>query len=471
MDIKKTVIENELIKREDFVKKIKKIYFVDLSDYITSAIAKLCALDGFIVSGYCEYLGVEAKKDFQKVGISVHKDHSPDKVKKCDLVVKSTDYPLNSPEIMAAGEAGIPVVSEYKILGNAMNVFRKIAGVMGTRGKSSMISMVIHVLLENEKSPSFICGSEIYESDKNFSLQNKDFFIYELNDNSNDIFETRPDIAVFLNMEYDNTDFYDGVQTMKKTYKRFGNIPFEKAGERGLVIYNKDDVNLDSITYDGTVKTYGINNPDATYNATEVTEKNGYYKFEILNDHLESLGIIKLNVPGKHHIYNALAAFAICRELGLEDGNICSSLSSYAGVKRKFEFIGRSENGVPVYLDYAHNPKEIENTITTLRQMTEGKITVIYEPNSYRRLRDLYSSYIQALNNADMVIMLDVNSPYERETYGLSTNDMSSEMKRAFYSPSYGSASAIARSFTSGGDVILVIGEGEIYKVTEMIME
>ena len=471
MEESNRIIENALFNKEDFKTKIKRVYFTDLNDNINSAIAKLCSHDGFIVHGYFKHLTDDKRKEFNKYNIGVYTEHLSDRVKKSDLVIKSTGFPDNSEEIITAKEEGIPIISEYDILGRIMQIFKRSVGIIGAVGKSSVMAMILHVLFENKESPSYISGADIFDNDTNFVLNSKNYFLFEAMDNNYDILKTTPDVALLLNMDYDHTDVHDSVESKKETYRKFANIPYEKNGENGLVIYNLDDENLSSIEYNCKSITFGIENQNATYRAKDIVNKDGYYRFAIYNENDENLGTVKLEVPGKYNVYNALAAFSVCIEHGLSCDVICSSLSNFAGIRRRFEYFKRSANGASIYIDYSHHPKEIASVIKTLREMTKGYITIVFEPTSYKRLNDLYSEFVSSLALADTVILLDIHSQFESETYGLSSEDMANKMKKTFYAPSYEGAAAIAKSFAFSGDVIVVMGDGDVFMVADMMAE
>ena len=449
-------------------KKIEGIYFIDVGESKISALCEICHFSGYNVCGYTNESN-EFTKLLIKNGIKIYQDINEDEIKQCSILVCSSELPSTHPIIDIALDNGLTIFTEGEMLGVVMETFASRIGVAGTHGKTSVISMISHIFMSAGRDYSVICDSVIEDLKANFRItESRDIIVYEANDYKEDFLSTSPSVCVMLNLEYDHTDYYDSLQSMKKAYEKFGNLPFDNDEPSGFIIANGDDENIMGAvaSIEHTIIKYGINGENLAYRAINLQEKNGYYKFDIQTDNTIE-GPVKLKVPGLFNVYNALAAIAVAETKGIYISSACQYLSNFDNIKGRFEHVMKNEYGIDIYTDYSHHPKEIESVINAAKLITKGKVIVIYEPHSFRRTRDLYTRYINALSLADTAILLDIKSEYEMDTFGVSSEDMSNRIKGAFYALNYESAATLAKNLATFGDIIILMGEGNIKKMVD----
>jgi UDP-N-acetylmuramate--alanine ligase len=302
-----------------------------------------------------------------------------------------------------------------------------------------------------------------------FRFGDGNVFVYEACEYKNSFLHTNPTISVLLNIDYDHADFFKSIEDVTKSFGEFSQLPYKNNEKNPLAILNVDDERLLDISKDLPLSvTFGIYNRDADYLAVNLVEKNGYYTFDILKNGLQE-ETIELTVPGKHNIYNALAAYAVADACGVGQEEAKDALEDFEGTKRRFEYVG-SYSGANVYIDYAHHPSEIEAVIKTARTMTKKRVIVVFEPHTYSRTKSLYEDFIRVLSEADSVILTDIYPARETDDLGMSSEKMSMDINGACYAPVYDSAVSVVRTESEKGDIILVLGAGSIYKVGKMIV-
>lgn len=444
------------------------LYFIDIGESKASALAEICHFSGYSVVGFSKESNVFTNL-LHKNGVTIYDEIREKDVASCSILVCTNDIPITHQIIDIATKNKMTILTEGEMLGCVMKEFASRIGIAGTHGKTSVISMISHIFLSANRDFSVLCDSIIEDLKANFRITNsRELIVYEANESREGFLYTYPSICVLLNLEYDHTDYYDSMLTLKKAYEKFGELPFENDEPAGFLVVNGDDKNVLDVVEDNphTIIKYGIYGEDLAYKAINLQEKNGFYKFDIKTDNTIE-GPVRLKVPGLYNVYNALAAIAIAETKGVYISSACQYISNFDNIKGRFELVRISEYGVSIYTDYSHHPKEIESVINTAKEMTDGKVIVIYEPHLFRRTRDLYNSYINALSLADTAILLDIKTEYETDTFGISSSDMAAKIKGAFYALNYESAAFLAKDLTSNGDIIILMGEGNIVKMVQ----
>lgn len=448
----------------------KKLFFVGIGGISMSSLAFACKKAGYAVAGSDRDASPMTKK-LSETKITVYIGHDAKNIDGSDAVIYTGAIADDNPEISAAREKGLPVIYRADLLGWLMQKFRRRIGVAGMHGKSTTTSMIAHVFISAGADPTVMNGAETEEMNGAYRIgKSNDNFIFEACEYKDSFLDMFPSISVLLNIDVDHTDYFSGIEQIRASFEKFASIPFSSGTEEPLVIACGDDENTLNIAARSLRDvTFGINNTDCDYLATKITEKRGCYSFEILKDG-EPEGKVTLKVPGYHNIYNALAAFAASDASGIPCDKICSALSDFEGTLRRFEYKG-SRDGVSVYIDYAHHPREITAVISTAKKVAAGgKVIVLFEPHTYSRTAEHFDAFVSALSEADNVILLDIYAARETNTFGVSSSQLADAIPGACYAPSYESAASIASTFADDGDIILILGAGPIYKIADMIV-
>ncbi len=179
---------------------------------------------------------------------------------------------------------------------------------------------------------------------------------------------------------------------------------------------------------------------------------------------------ISLSVPDKHNIYNALAAFIVCVQIGVSADEIELALKSFTGVHRRFEILGKF-GGITVADDFAHHPTEIETTLTAAMKMNFNKVIVIFQPHNFSRTSMLLDEFASVLSIADEMILTEIYATREVNTYNVSSEDLAQKINSCKYIKTFEEICEYVVKNACNGDLILAMGAGDIYKCANMIMQ
>ena len=176
-----------------------------------------------------------------------------------------------------------------------------------------------------------------------------------------------------------------------------------------------------------------------------------------------------------HNVLNAAAARAAADFVGVESVVAREALTNFKGTWRRFEYKGEL-NGAPVYDDYGHHPTEIRATVRGARDKYPGKkVTLAFQPHTYSRLHELFEDFAEALDEADEVYLAPAYAAREENVYGTSSEKLAARAQERGHKKvvAYDSLEEIAGALkvsASGDSVVLIMGAGDIPKLTAMIL-
>lgn len=449
--------------------KIKKLFFVGIGGAGMCGLAEVLHNLGFQVRGSDSVRG--AVTDYLSgLGIGVYDGHASDNLEDAEVVVISSAIAEDNPEVVAARRRGLPIIKRAEMLGELMRLKFSI-GVAGTHGKTTTTSMIGRILQRAEFHPTIIVGGIVSELGMGAALGSGDYLVAEADEYDRSFLAMYPSLAVITNLEADHLDCYDDMDDLKKSFLSFMNrVPFY-----GSVVLNADDNNLATMT-DSLVRphvTFGFG-ANADYRATDIKTGEGRSQF-VVSHHEAPLGEIKINVPGRHNIANALAAVAACRELEVPFEAIADALLKFQTVARRFELIGEA-NDILLFDDYAHHPTEIRATLEMVRENYNRRLIVVFQPHLYTRTRDFANEFAEALSGADICILTDIYPAREQPIEGV-TSELIKELAekkgaRSFeYVGTKDHAPGHVLKITRPGDLIITMGAGSITHVTEEILK
>lgn len=446
----------------------KKLFFVGIGGISMSSLALACRALGYKVAG-SDRTPSEMTEKLIGNKIKVTIGHDAGNISGYDAVVYTGAISDDNPELCAAREKNIPIIYRADLLGWLMLKYRRRIGVSGMHGKSTTTSMIAHVFLSAGEDPTVMIGAETKEMDGAFRFGEGGDFIFEACEYKDSFLDMFPTIAVILNIDLDHTDYFPDIDAICDSFGKFARLPFDSDAEMPMLIACGDDGRVMKIaTRSPRDVTFGITNTDCDYLARNITEKNGYYSFDVVHDG-EPEGRVSLKIPGIHNIYDALAAYAACDVCGIPYDKICSALSDFEGVKRRFEYKG-SCDGASVYIDYAHHPTEIEAAVSAAKKVGKGgRVITLFEPHTFSRTRDHLAEFVETLSKSDLVIMLDIYAAREINTTGITSSMIADMIPGAMYAPDYDGAAALVRTFAEDGDIVLILGAGTIYQIADKL--
>ena len=445
--------------------KTLKYHFVGIGGIGMSGLARLAISQGADVSG-SDKSDSHILAELRALGATVSVGHSGENVP-LDAIVVTTDAVKGAnPEVDAAHARGQEAIRRSELLGRMMDRHEGIA-IAGTHGKTSTTAMAACVMLNGGLDPSVVVGGEALGAERTAHAGSGRYFLAEACEAYGSFMHLAPHIAVVTNVEADHLDFHGSFDHIRAAFRQFtGRIT-----EGGVLIANADNVESALLAQDCTCRavTYGLNAGD--WRAVNLAFEGMCSDFDVFHCG-ERVAHVHLAAPGEYNVSNALAAFVVGVEVGLAAQAIADALGRYRGVGRRFELLGES-NGVRVYDDYAHHPTEIRVTLAAARRAFSGRIVAAFQPHLYSRTRDFLDDFIAAFDDADAVIVTEVYKSREEPIPGVSGQAIVDGIlrrapgKTVQFVADKGGVPAAARSLAKAGDVLLVMGAGDIREAGE----
>ena len=427
-----------------------------------SAIAQILRERGTEISGSDQKESAVTDR-LRSIGIRIDIGHDAKNVEGATLIVYSAAISPENPERQAGERLGIPSVERSEMLGRLMDDFRHRVAISGTHGKTTTTSMASLILMEAELDPTVLIGGDLDGLGGNAHAGNGDIFITEACEAFSSFLDLRPSISVVTNIDEDHMEHYKSLQGIIEAFRQF----LSQTDPAGLLVLCKDDENVQNLLPELSsrrVVTYSVREPaDLTAENIKLAANASYD----LVQNGKNLGRISLGLPGLQYVANSLAAAAIGFELGATFKQICAGLGRYKGTERRFEILGTSR-GVTVIDDYAHHPKEIRATIEGARSAYSGRIIAVFQPHLYSRTQFFLKDFANALSLADLAIITEIYPSREKPIEGITGKLIVQEMDgRAEFVANKKDVPARAEEIVRAGDVVLVMGAGDIREEAE----
>ena len=448
-------------------KTFRRIHMVGIGGYGMSGIAEVLHNLGFYVTGS------DIKKSkitirLENLGITVRYGHSPENVHDAQVVVYSSAIRRENPELVEARKLKIPTIPRAEMLAELMRMKYSIA-VSGAHGKTTTTWMIGTLLTKAGLSPTVVVGGRIRGLDTGAILGKSEYMVVEADESDASFLKLFPTLAVVTNIDKEHLDYYGNFVNLLHAFLEFiERTPFYGAG-----ILNIDNHYTKDIANEATKRTitYGFSR-DAMFRVNNPVQE-GLTTHGNLIVHGESMGLIKVSMPGIHNLQNALASVAVAHELGVNIREAKDYLSDFSGVHRRFEIKGK-RNGVTVVDDYGHHPTEISRVLESAREFwRDGKIIVVFQPHRYTRVSRLYREFAQSLLKADKIIVLPIypagEDPMEGIDEGLILQWLKNSGKKNLYHVhSIDEAVEQLDLIVDNGDLVITLGAGDVYKVGEL---
>ena len=451
----------------------KNLFFAGIGGVSMNSLAKISHLRGHKVSGY-DRSPSEITHALEDMGITVYYESDAAHVLDCDALIYTVAMPETTPEYAYAKEHGIPLISRADFLGYIMTGYKHRLGISGTHGKSSTTGMVARVLSSAGCDPTVFNGAILKDSGSVDMIGGDDFFVFEACEYMDSFLDFNPTSAVVLNLELDHVDYFHSIEQIRDSFAKFMAI----TGEDGYAIINLDCENsvLAANNYVGKKITYSRVSDTADYYSANEAITDGYPEFDVVSQG-EALAHVKLKVTGEHNISNALASFALCHVHGVDADKIACGLSAYDGIGRRMEKICKTSAGADVYTDYAHHPTEIATTLAGARGICKGKLHVVFQPHTFSHTAELFDDFVTSLSGcgADEITLCEIYPARETNIYGISSAMLSDKIVAAnckcHVAHDFSDAAEYADSVSGAGDMIIVMGAGDVIEVAKKFSE
>ncbi len=449
---------------------MKHFHLVGIGGAGLSAIARVLLESGQLVSGSDEQ-ETEFTARLRASGVRIFIGHAAQNIVGAELVLVSSAVASANPEVVAAVQAGLPVVKRQDFVGGMM-AERVGLAIAGTHGKTTTAALTAYLLSRAGQQPSFIVGGLISDLDTNARHGTGLPFVVEADEYDRMFLGLRPTVAVVTNVEHDHPDCYPTFAEMQAAFDEFAAL----VPAQGVLIVCNDDAGARALAQSarkrGTrVVTYGLQTV-ADWRA-ELLQPNSAGGCDFLVSHAgRELGLARTRLAGDHNVCNALAALAAVDYCGVPFATALPALRAFRGVGRRFEVKGEV-HGITVVDDYAHHPTEIRATLASARQRFPGRpLWAMFQPHTYSRTRALMANFASSFGDADHVVVSDIYSAREASDAALSSADLIGAMQHAD-AQYVGGLEAAAHTLAQRmrpGDVLLTLGAGTSHKVGELVL-
>ncbi|HVA38033.1 MAG TPA: UDP-N-acetylmuramate--L-alanine ligase [Candidatus Dormibacteraeota bacterium] len=390
------------------------VHFVGIGGIGMSALARVLLAQGVAVSG-SDLSESTRLCQLRELGARTFVGHAAENVAQARRLVVSSAIAPENPEVRAARDRGIPIVTRGVLLAEMMEGRYGIA-IAGTHGKTTTTTMVAAVLEAGGLDPTVLVGGEIVGRGVNAKLGGGEYLVAESDESDGSFLELRPRIAVITNIENDHLAHYGTFEALAAAFGRFA----ELLPDDGLAVIGVDcpeTARLARVARRARTLTTGLD-PAAELTISGLEQGGDGSRFvAVLRG--RTLGEIALSLPGVHNVANALHAVAVGLELAIPFEQIARGLAEFRGVRRRFDVLYRSED-VAVVDDYAHHPTAVATTIAAARQYWPGRVIAAFQPHRYTRTAYLIDDFARALVGADEVVVADVYSAGEDPVPGVS---------------------------------------------------
>ena len=459
------------------------VFFIGVGGVMMSSLALLTHRAGHPTAG-SDRAYTAITRRLEDEGIAVFYDHTAENIPEgCGLVVYTVAISPDNPEYVAARERNIPCVSRADYLGALMTDYVRRVGIAGMHGKSTCTSICAQILLDAAVDPTILSGASYAPMGGAYRLgDSKEHFLFEACEYMDSFLDFNPTVAVLLGAELEHVDYFKSMEQIIGSFARFAAL----TGSEGVTVVNADDKNIMESARraleggkTGRIVTFSAAGKEtADLYARNIRSDSGFPCFELVA-HGMIRGEVSMSVPGRHQIINALAAAAAMEVCGIPWEAILSGLSHYIGAGRRMERKGEI-NGAAVYDDYGHHPTEVKATLEGAKtlctaEQADGRLVCVFQPHTYSRTANLYPQFLAAFDAADKVLLLDIYAAREINTYGVSSEGMAADINaatpgKALYCPTPAEAAEAIRTIARRGDSVVVMGAGDVTRVTDLLL-
>ena len=468
-----------------------------------SAVAQMAMQGGATVSG-CDAGESATTRMLEDLGIAVQIGHSPDHLRNADALIyvpAVVAYNPNNPELLAAKESGMPVMTWQEMMGRWMEG-RCAISVSGVHGKGTTTSMLALILVDAGLDPTCEIGAIVPRFGVNYRIGESAYFVNEADEFNNNFWHYHPRLAVVTSIEFEHPEFFRDYEEYLASFEHFirgmdmqGDWPFpptlviniDSPGCRELMARLQD--------WPGRVVTYsveGLGNTEAASEADVVATDvhiSGETSFTVRaanNPALAGKRAISLRLPGIHNVQNALAALTAASAIGIDVETIAKTLEGFGGIGRRFEIrhegsleVGnRKLEDVLVIDDYAHHPTAIMATLAAAKQRYPGRrLIAVYQPHMYSRTRTFFEQFLTAFEDADIAVIVDIFPGREHDTGLVHACQLVEAMHeraakpQVLYGGSVSQTADVLADILRSGDMVVIMGAGDVYKTTQKLLQ
>lgn len=469
------------------LKTAKKIYMIGIKGVGMTMLAQFLSSQGHWVIGSDTDEVFMTDKILKQSGIKVIEKFSRDNIPPdIDLIVYSTAYnQKTNEEVRAALKSNKIVMTYAEAMGLVFNEKFGVA-VIGSHGKTTTTAWLGYILDRAGKNPNVMVGAEVPQFKGAGLTGASDTMVIEADEYQNKLKFFKPQAVILNNIEYDHPDFFPSEEEYINVFIEF----IKKIPKKGWLVVNLDDPILKKISHvncRGKVVSYAINEA-ADYVAYDIKHQNNQQFFKVklgtssllededLSD--QELGDFSIKLPGRHNVYNALAVIVAATEFNIELSVIRKYLSDFTGTTRRMQVMGQYR-GATIIDDYAHHPTEVKATIAAARELYgDKKLRVVFHPHTFTRTKAFLTDFAKSFTGVDEVIVLDIYGSAREEQGGVHARDLVEKISKKSevrsqkikYIPALEECEEYLRETVERGDIILLMGAGDVFRVGEKLV-
>ncbi len=453
---------------------VSRIHFIGIGGVGMSGIALVAAARGMQVSG-SDLKDSRCVSQLRDAGIEVFIGHDaanlPDD---CDVVVISSAIPEKNPEYAEAKRRGYEIWHRSEMLAY-LGQGKTTLACAGTHGKTTSSSMLATTIDRMGLDPSFLIGGTVDGYDTNAKAGNGDFYIVEADESDGSFVHLSPHVALITNIEPDHLDHYASIEDIHQAFAGF----LDLLDDDGAAVLCAEDPQLIALGERSGKRTVsygeaGINDPDVTF--TILGRVGLGSAFDVAFPDGTSARVTTAHNPGRHNVMNATGVMAVIWALGLDVTAAAEALSTFSGVRRRFDLVAEVD-GVTIVDDYGHHPTEIQATIAAAKGLDYRRICVLFQPHRYSRTEALSEQFGEAFDDADLVCVMDVYAAGEAPIPGINGKtivdailDHSCHQQVAWMPHRRETVPYLAQKVRPG-DLLITMGAGDVTAIGPLFAE
>ena len=392
----------------------KSVYFLGIGGIGMSALARYFLSKGFDVAGYDKTKTVLTEQ-LTSEGVNVHfSDDVTLADRDASLVVFTPAIPQDHAELNFYRDADYKMSKRSEVLGAITESSFAIC-VAGTHGKTTTSAMLAHILRDSGFGCNAFLGGIATNYNTNFWSSENNVSVAEADEYDRSFLKLNPDVAIITSMDADHLDIYGTHAQMEDAFISFS----EKIKKNGLLVYKHGLKRGGELKGDNKLS-YSVDDTEADAHVQNMTIVEGSYKFDVVIKNKVVKDVV-LQMGGRHNVENAVACIIVAKQLKLDEEAIRKAVSSFKGVKRRFEYVLKTSDRI-VIDDYAHHPQELDALIESVKELYPGrKCTIVFQPHLFSRTRDLAVEFGKVLSKADEVLLLPIYPAREKPIIGVTS--------------------------------------------------
>lgn len=449
---------------DEVLGKIKRIHFIGIGGSGMCPLVEILHSKGYEISG-SDNNESDTLNRVRSLGIPVFLGQRAQNIEGAQMIVYTAALLPDNPELCAAKESGIPTFERKEMLGAITRMFDNCICVCGTHGKTTVTAMLTQIFLQSGADPTAVIGGKLPLTGTNGIAGGSQNMLCEACEFVDTFLSLFPDVSVILNIDEDHLDYFKTLDNLIASFTKFASMT------RREIIINADDANtlraVESIK-DKRFITFGLGK-DNDFRAENIVLEHEFASFDIIK-YGENVGRISLGIPGKHNIFNALAAIAAADNAGIPMDKIIACAEQFHGAGRRFEIL-KKINGITIADDYAHHPRELEVTLNAAMGMGFKRVWAVFQPFTYSRTKILFDDFVRVLKIPDRVVMTEIMGSRERNTYGVYTSQLAEKIPGSVWFNTFDEVADYVVKNAEEGDLVITLGCGDIYKAAKLMIK